>query len=503
MALGGMACYSSFIIFKDQCVALGRDVRRLLLAELLPVANNEEVLHRLFWRHALLPVLRNALSAVAVTVGMVCVQGTAAQNFVDVKPTPQQVQWQDLEVGAIIHFGTNTFLDREWGDGTASPSVFNPTHVDTDQWMRAIKAAGIRYVVVVAKHHDGFALWPTEQSDYSVKASPWLGGKGDLIKMASDSAKKYGLLFGVYESPWDRHDPRYQDPAAYDKFYLAELEELAQHYGPLEEFWLDGAGSEGRTYDFDTIVQHLRTYQPNTLIFADVDLYKNADLRWVGTESGQVSYEVWNTVDRAGYLRWRPVEADTPLHRDQWFWHPNADLTLKTLDELMGEYDATVGRGAQLMLGLAPDRSGQLPEADVKRLAEFGSRVRAVYGDNLALHAESIRSSEALAVDGDPSTFCDIPADSSHRTLTVQFPQARRFDRVLTMERLNDGQHVEEYAVDAFVDGRWKEVVHAHAIGHKKIDVIGPTVASGIRLEILATSGDAGIREFQVFDGGR
>jgi alpha-L-fucosidase len=174
--------------------------------------------------------------------------------------------------------------------------------------MRAASGAGIRYIVLVAKHHDGFALWPTNQTEYSVKASPWLGGKGDLLRMASDSARRAGLRFGVYESPWDRHDPRYKNPAEYDKFYLTELEELAQNYGPLEEFWIDGAGSAGRTYDFDTIVTRLHTYQPDTLVFADLELYRNADLRWVGTESGHVNFENWNVVDRAGYLRWRPVE---------------------------------------------------------------------------------------------------------------------------------------------------------------------------------------------------
>ena len=177
-------------------------------------------------------------------------------------------------MGAIIHFGTNTFLNREWGDGTAPPSVFNPQHVDTDQWIAAAKSAGIGYVVLVAKHHDGFALYPTAQTDYSVKSSPWLDGKGDLVRMVSDSARSHGLRFGVYLSPWDRHDPRYKDPAAYDKYYLAMLEELASHYGELTEFWLDGAGSAGRKYDFDTIIQHLRTYQPNALVFADVDLFK-------------------------------------------------------------------------------------------------------------------------------------------------------------------------------------------------------------------------------------
>ena len=425
----------------------------------------------------------------------------ACQNFADVKPTPQQLEWQDLEVGTIIHFGTNTFLDREWGDGTASPQVFNPTHVDTDQWMRAAASAGIRYAVVVAKHHDGFALWPTAKTDYSVKASPWLDGKGDLIGMASASAKKQGLKFGVYESPWDRHDPRYKDPAAYDRFYLSELEELVQNYGPLEEFWLDGAGSEGRTYDFNMIVDQLRTYQPNTQVFADVNLYDHADLRWVGTESGKVDYEVWNTIDRAGYLRWRPVEADTPLHREQWFWHPNSDSTLKSVDELMDVYNATVGRGAQLMLGLAPDRTGQLPAADVKRLAEFGDRVRATYSHNLAIPHLTAPIAQEHALDGDPSTYWPVSETGANATLTVLFPHPQQIDRVLTMERLNDGQHIQEYAVEIKTPTGWKQVAHAHAIGHKKIDIFEPVTTTAVRLKILSTQGDAGIREFQVFNG--
>ena len=173
-----------------------------------------------------------------------------SRAFPDVKPSPQQTQWQDLEFGVILHFSTNTYLDREWGDGTADPKVFNPTNFDPDQWMRAIKASGAKYVVLVAKHHDGFCLWPTGQTDYSIKASPFEGGKGDIVRDVAKAARAAGLKFGVYLSPWDRHDPRYKDPAAYDKYYLAELEELAQNYGDLVEFWLDGAGSGGRTYDF-------------------------------------------------------------------------------------------------------------------------------------------------------------------------------------------------------------------------------------------------------------
>jgi alpha-L-fucosidase len=414
------------------------------------------------------------------------------------------VDWADLEIGAIVHFGTNTFLDREWGDGTASPQVFNPAHVDTDQWMKAAAGAGIRYIVLVAKHHDGFALWPTGQTNYSVKASPWLGGKGDLVRMASESARKAGLRFGIYESPWDRHDPRYKDPAAYDKFYLAELDELVQNYGPLEEFWLDGAGSAGRTYDFDMITTRLHTYQPDTLVFADLELYKYADIRWVGTESGHVNFENFNVVERAGYQRWRPVEADTPLHRDQWFWHPNSDATLKSVDELMEEYEATVGRGAQLMLGLAPNSTGVLPAADVKRLAEFGARVQAVYGHdkNLALHHTPVPPAQSPALDGDPATSWLFAPGGEAPTLTVTFAQPTSVDRTLAMERLNDGQHIEEYAVDVWVDGAWKEVAHARAIGHKKIDRFDPVTTTRVRLRILAQTGVAGIREFQVFDGG-
>jgi len=426
---------------------------------------------------------------------------STAQNVTDMKPSPQQLDWQGLEMGAIIHFGTNTFLDREWGDGTASRQVFNPEHVDTDQWMEAAKGAGIRYIVLVAKHHDGFTLWPSAQTEYGVKNSPWLNGKGDLVRMAADSAHSHGLRFGVYLSPWDRHEPRYSNPEEYDKYYLAQLEELSTNYGPLEEFWLDGAGSANRKYDFDTIVEHLRTYQPNTMIFADVSLYKYADLRWVGTESGKVPFENWSVVDRAGYLRWRPVEADTPLHREQWFWHPNAGTTLKSVDELMDVYNNTVGRGAQLMLGLAPDRTGRIPAADVARLAEFGARVREVYGNNLALHHDAVSKDAEFALDGDESTFWPAPEDGDVPTLTVKFAEPQTFDRVMTMERLNDGQHVEEYSVEVLTNGVWKQVAHASAIGHKKIDVFEPVTAQGVRLKLLATSGQAAIREFQVFNG--
>lgn len=452
------------------------------------------------------------LRAVKVWAGAALAMGLSGQvwlsaqtmNAVDVKPSPQQVAWQDLGFGVIIHFGTNTFLNREWGDGTASPQVFHPTDVDPDQWMKAAKAAGARYVVLVAKHHDGFCLWPTAQTKYSVASSPWMNGKGDLVRMTEEAARKNGLEFGVYLSPWDRHDPRYKDAAAYDQYYLALLDELATNYGPLVEFWLDGAGSAGHVYNFKKIVEELRTYQPNTIVFADMGLFEYGDARWVGNEDGVIPYENWNVIDRHGYLRWRPVEADTPLHNRHWFWHPNDVGTLKSVDELVKIYEQTVGRGGQLMLGIAPDDRGLLPEADVKRLREFGAAIEARYGvdKDLARGHEPTDANTAAALDGDRNTFWQAPADSHHAEIDVRFAKPVTFDHTLTMEWLNDGQHVEKYAIEAWVGGAWKRLVEDQAIGHEKIDAFQPVTATRVRLRILSSTSAAEIREFELFNVG-
>jgi alpha-L-fucosidase len=440
-------------------------------------------------------------SLFCVLLAIVCGIGPAcAQNFVDVKPSPQQLEWQDLEFGVIIHFSTNTFLDREWGDGTASPSVFNPTQFDPDQWMQAIRAAGAKYVILVAKHHDGFCLWPTDQTEYSVEASPWENGKGDVVGDVARAARKYGLKFGVYLSPWDRHDPRYQDAVAYDRYYNAELAELAGNYGDLVELWLDGAGSSGHVYNFDKIMETLRTYQPNTIVFADTGLFEYGDARWVGNEAGRVTYEDWDVIDRHGFLRWRPVEADTPLRNLHWFWHPNDEASLKSVDELLTTWDETVGRGAQLMLGLAPDRRGLLPDADVARLTEFGKALKARYAVNLALRHEPVSVEVAAALDGNPDTFWSAPAGSNHSTLEVSFARPMTFNRALTMEWLNEGQRIEQYSIDAWTGSGWKSVAAAHAIGHEKIDIFPAVTVSRVRLNILSSTNGAAIREFQLYN---
>lgn len=422
------------------------------------------------------------------------------QNAVDLKPTPQQSEWQDLEFGVILHFGTNTFLDREWGDGTASPKVFNPTAFDPDQWMKAIKASGAKYVVFVAKHHDGFALWPTEQTDYNIKQSPWKNGKGDMVREVAEAARANGLRFGVYLSPWDRHEPRYKDPAAYDAFYNAELTELASGYGQLEEFWLDGAGSTGRTYDFPRIINTLRTYQPNTIVFADTGLFEYGDARWGGDESGRIEYQNWNVIDRHGYLRWRPVEVDTPLRKLHWFWHPHDEASLKSVDELMQSYEGSVGHGGQWMLGVAPDDRGLLPDADVARLRELGQAIQSRYGHGLITPAMAHNPIIANALDDDPATFWSAPEGSHAGEFEVELQHPVTFNRAMTMEWLTEGQNVQAYAIDAWHDGAWHTLVSSYAIGHKKIDVFPTTTAEKVRLRILTSAGTARIRQFNVFN---
>ncbi|MBS1802122.1 MAG: alpha-L-fucosidase [Acidobacteria bacterium] len=433
-----------------------------------------------------------------------CISAGAQDAAGDIRPAPYQVAWQDLEFGVIIHFSTNTFLNQEWGDGTANPSAFNPTQFDPEQWMKAIQGSGAKYVVLVAKHHDGFCLWPTEQTSYSVKSSPWKGGKGDVVGEVARAARKYGLKFGVYLSPWDRHEPKYKDSAEYDKYYNAELEELATRYGDLVEFWLDGAGSAGHIYNFPKIIETLRTYQPNAIVFADTGLFEYGDARWVGNEAGIVDYENWNVIDRHGYRRWRPVEADTPLRDKHWFWHPNDEASLKGLDTLLDTYDKTVGRGAQLMLGLAPDNRGLLPDSDVKRLEEFGAALKNRAKGNLSLHHFAGPAEFNDALDGDSDTFWSAPADSHHGEIEVQFDHPVTFDHTVTMEWLNEGQHVQKYAIEIWSepDQKWKAIADGQAIGHKKTDTFPPVTAKRVRLHILSSTEPARIREFQLYSWG-
>ncbi|MGD0577788.1 MAG: alpha-L-fucosidase [Bryobacteraceae bacterium] len=420
--------------------------------------------------------------------GMALLRG---QQFADVRPSPQQLAWQDLEIGVLIHFGPNTWMDREWGDGKADPAVFNPAQFDPEQWVRAAQAAGAKYLVLVAKHHDGFCLFPTRETKYGVASSPWRDGKGDMVREVAAACRKHGLRFGVYLSPWDRHEPAYKDNAAYDTHYAHQVEELASRYGELTEFWLDGAGSEGHVYDFTRYIRTLRTYQPNTMIFADVGLLPNADIRWVGNEDGTANEENWNVVDAYQILRWRPAEADTPLRDGHWFWHPNAEGKLKPLDKLMEIYHQTVGRGAQLVLGLAPDNRGLLPEVDVKRLAEFGAEVRRIYGRGLLEQRSLVPTNPELCATA-PEHACSYEVRLS-RNIT--------FDRAVIEEDLTEGQRIREYWISTGVADTGRLLAHGTTVGHKKIEIFAPATASKVYLTIASALGPPRLRSFNVYLG--
>ncbi|WP_090670559.1 alpha-L-fucosidase [Paenibacillus tianmuensis] len=407
-------------------------------------------------------------------------------------PTEQQLRWQDMELGMFCHFGINTFCDQEWGDGSDSPERFYPTALDAVQWVRIAKQAGFRYFILTAKHHDGFCLWPTRTTDYSVKSSPWLDGNGDVVRACADACRSEGLGFGIYVSPWDRNAACYPDRAAYDDFYAEQLTELLTQYGPLVEVWFDGAGSEGREYDWPRIIALVKRHQPDAMIFN----MGAPTIRWVGNEDGVAPYPCWNTAETArasmfteasvNWLpetpAWLPAECDVPIRRNHWFWHPDDEASLLSLEELMDVYYRSVGHGATLLLNVAPDRRGLLPEADVKRVLAFGEEIRRRFGSSLA---------EVKGAEG---------------TAELVLEETVELDHTILIEDIRYGERIREYSLEAMLDGQWVELVRGSAVGHKKIDRFAPVRTDRIRLNVLDSAAVPKIRSMSVYcvsGGGR
>ena len=401
-------------------------------------------------------------------------------------PSPAQVRWQDLELGFFCHFGLNTFHSREWGDGTDPAASFNPSALDARQWARTAKDAGFKYFMLTAKHHDGFCLWPTQTTDYSVRASPWKDGGGDVVGECADACREAGLLFGLYLSPWDRNAPCYPDAAAYDDFYAAQLTELLTGYGPLVELWFDGAGSEGRAYDWPRIMGLIKTHQPDAMVFN----MGAPTIRWVGNEDGVAPDPCWNaaaearssmfTDDRLVWLpetpAWVPAECDVPIRTDRWFWRPDDESRLRPLEELVEIYCRSVGHGAGLLLNVAPDDRGLLPDADVQRVQEFGREIQRRFGTPLAETAG-----------GGPE-------------LVLTLPELALVTHVVLMENIAEGgERVREYAVDAWVNDAWQSVSVGTAIGHKKIDLIRPIETTRLRWRSVQAAAPPLIRRFAVY----
>ncbi|HYT70774.1 MAG TPA: alpha-L-fucosidase [Gemmatimonadales bacterium] len=434
------------------------------------------------------------------------------------RPTPQQLAWQRAELALFVHFTVNTFTDREWGDGTEHPRIFHPARLDARQWARVAQSGGFRTMILTAKHHDGFCLWPTETTTHSVRSSPWRDGRGDVVGEFVDACRAAGLGVGLYLSPWDRHEPSYGDSPRYNDLYARQLTELLTRYGPIVEVWFDGANGEGpngrrQEYDWPRVHGIVRKLQPKAVIFSDA----GPDIRWVGNEKGIAGDPNWCTVDPAtvpypgvsgdsitralqhgdahGSV-WRPGEADVSI-RPGWFWHDNEDDKVRTAENLVELYCSSVGRNAGLLLNVPPTRDGLFHTADVARIAEFGERRRAIFATNLAAGArahtnggEEQAHPAAHVADGDPDSFWRPAAGVTTGWVELELAHPATFDLACLQEAIAHGQNVERYTLQAWTGsgggGAWTTLARGTTIGHKKLDRFPAVTSSRVRLAIDA-----------------
>jgi alpha-L-fucosidase len=422
------------------------------------------------------------------------------------RPSPAQLAWQRDELAIFLHFGVNTFTDREWGDGREDPAIFAPSSLDARQWARAARAAGFRAMVLTAKHHDGFCLWPTATTTHSVVRSPWRDGRGDVVREFVDACRAEGLRPGVYLSPWDRNNPAYGDSPRYNDLYAEQLTELLTRYGQLAEVWFDGANGEGpngrrQQYDWPRVFGLVRRLQPEAVVFSDA----GPDVRWCGNEAGRAGDPNWSTVDPevvpfpgatgprvtpalqngdpAGTV-WRPAEADVSI-RPGWFYHPAQDERVRSADNLVDLYYSSVGRNSKLLLNVPPTREGLLHATDVSRLAAMHERLTAMFATDLAARATSVarktgeRTSEVEVDLGAPVTA-----------------GIARFE-----ENIEQGQAVARYTFMGEADGQWRVLSRGTTIGYARLDRFAPTVVRRVRLVVEDAIAEPGPIRVRLFAG--
>lgn len=460
----------------------------------------------------------------------------------DVRPDTRQYEWQKLEFTCFIHFGPNTFSRREWGTGEEDPATFNPTELDAEQWVKTAQSAGARMIVLVAKHHDGFCMWPSRFSNHTVRESPFRGGKGDVLRELTDACRKHGLKVGVYLSPADLnaiHQGFYGKTAVkhrtiptpvdgwmpksdfkiegdyddYNTYFMNQLFEVLTEYGPFNEVWFDGANPKpgtGQSYNHTDWYKLIRAVAPDACIFG-----KGPDIRWIGNESGGSREAEWSCVvlpesadtftwhDMTGkdlgsraklkdakFLHWYPAETDVPI-RHGWFYRDEQQKS-RNVDELLDIYYRAVGGNSVLLLNLSPDRRGLIPDRDVKTMQELGDILRSTFAKNLANGAKAVASatregsSIETALDDKDDTYWLTPESTETAEVTLTLPEARTFNIVSLQEAiLQQGQRVEKFAVDAFVDGAWKEVGHGQTIGYRKFVRFEPVTSDRVRIRFL------------------
>ncbi len=397
-------------------------------------------------------------------------------------PTPQQLEWQQMEFTAFLHFGMNTFTGNEWGHGTDSPELFNPSELDCEQWVKALKEGGFKMALLTAKHHDGFCLWPTATTEYSVKNSPWKDGKGDVVRELRDACEKYGMKFGVYLSPWDRNAVSYGDSPAYNKFFIEQLTELLTNYGEVHEVWFDGACGEGpngkkQEYDWTAILAKIRELQPKavTAIMGD-------DVRWVGNEGGLGRETEWSAtviapgsythkkeankvlgleemskdlgsrelVAKAQEAYWYPSEVDVSI-RPGWFYHAEQDEQVRSLANLVNIYYRSVGCNSVLLLNIPPDRRGLIHEVDVQRIKELSDYIGKTFATNYVENGAQMWKAEV----GQSKEY-NVKPGAMVNTFLIQ-------------EDIAQGQRVEDFLVEVYSNGAWQYATEGTTVGYKRL----------------------------------
>ena len=443
-------------------------------------------------------------------------QNATLQEKVDMAarlvPTPQQLAWQQMELTAFLHFGINTFTGREWGDGTEDPALFNPSQLDAEQWVRTLKDAGFKMVLLTAKHHDGFCLWPTKTTTHSVASSSWKNGKGDVVKELRDACDKYGMKFGVYLSPWDRNASCYGDSPKYNQFFIQQLTELLTNYGEVHEVWFDGANGEGpngkkQVYDWDAFYKTIQKLQPKAVMAIMGD-----DVRWVGNEKGIGRETEWNAtvltpgiytrseennkrlgvfskaedlgsrdiLKNATELFWYPSEVDVSI-RPGWFYHKEEDNKVKSLKHLADIYFQSVGYNSVLLLNIPPDRRGLINEADVTRLKEFAEYRKQAFADDRVKEGQKLW--EAI----------------SNGERTYKLKSGSEINVVMLQEDIARGQRVEASSVEAQTADGWKEIAQGTTVGYKRLLRFPDVKANQLRIKIKSCRLTANISRVAAF----
>lgn len=440
----------------------------------------------------------------------------------NIVPSPQQLRWQRLELTGFIHFGINTFTSREWGNGKEDPKIFNPTELDARQWVKVCKEASIKQVILTAKHHDGFCLWPTKTTEHSVKNSPWKNGKGDVVKEVADACRELGVGFGVYLSPWDMNNASYGTDA-YNDFFIDQLTELLTQYGKVDEVWFDGANGEGpngkkQVYDFERWYAHIRKLQPQAVIAVS-----GPDVRWVGTETGHGREEEWSVVpigknnnsnegsqtnvdappagDMTGQvlgslnqlrdgdaLKWYPAETDVSI-RPGWFYHETEDKKVKTPEYLKEIYFNSVGRNGVLLLNIPPDKRGLLTDYDITALKGWREKLDAIFAVNLLKEAKAVGAVKKIKplLDGNDATHYLFPMKGNKNTVEMDLNGGKIFNVLSLQENITVGQRVEKFVLEYWDNDEWKKATEGTTIGFKRLLEFPTITASKVRLRIVSS----------------